>query len=49
MPADKAEAGIARIVSELREAVPTRIVLEAIGGREVRIATELARCRLQST
>jgi transposase len=40
------EAGIARIVSVLREAAPTLIVLEATGGREVRIATELARCRL---
>jgi transposase len=40
------EAGIARIVSVLREAAPTRIVLEATGGREVRITTELVRCRL---
>ena len=37
------EAGIARIVGELRAAAPTLIVLEATGGLEVRIATELAR------
>lgn len=37
------EAGIARIVSVLREAAPALIVLEATGGLEVRIATELTR------
>jgi transposase len=40
------ETGMARIVEELRQAAPTRIVLEATGGLEVRIATKLARCRL---
>jgi transposase len=40
------EAGIARIVSDLREVAPALIVPEATGGLEVRIATELARCPL---
>jgi transposase len=37
------DEGIARIVACLREAAPTLTVLEATGGLEVRIATELAR------
>ena len=37
------EAGIHQIVECLREASPTLIVIEATGGLEVRIATELAR------
>jgi transposase len=37
------EAGLARIVEALRQAAPTLAVLEATGGLEVRIATELAR------
>jgi transposase len=36
------EEGVARIVEYLREAVPTLTVLEATGGLETRIATELA-------
>lgn len=36
------EAGIGQIVSRLKEAIPTLIVMEATGGLEVRIATELA-------
>lgn len=36
------EAGISQIVGCLREALPTLIVMEATGGLEVRIATELA-------
>ena len=36
------EAGIAQIASRLKEVGPTLIVLEATGGLEVRIATELA-------
>lgn len=36
------EAGIRRTVSRLEEVKPTLIVLEATGGLEVRIATELA-------
>jgi transposase len=40
---DYDEAGMARIVSELRQAAPTLIVLEATGGPEVRVATERAR------
>jgi transposase len=40
------EAGIARVVGELRAAAPTLIVLEATGGLEVRIATECARSGL---
>lgn len=36
------EAGIGQIVSRLKEAAPTLIVMEATGGLEVRIATELA-------
>jgi transposase len=43
---DYDEAGIAQIVRELRQAAPTLIVLEATGGLEVRIATELAHSRL---
>jgi transposase len=37
------EAGMLEIVRELRRAAPTLIVLEATGGLEVRVATELAR------
>jgi transposase len=40
---DYDEAGITRIVECLREAAPTLTVMEATGGLEVRIATELAR------
>ncbi|MDR3323262.1 MAG: transposase, partial [Zoogloeaceae bacterium] len=36
------EEGMARIVSGLREAVPRLIVMEATGGLEIRLATELA-------
>jgi len=36
------EAGIRQIVSRLKEVHPTLIVIEATGGLEVRIATELA-------
>lgn len=36
------EAGIRQVVSRLKEANPTLIVIEATGGLEVRIATELA-------
>ncbi len=36
------EAGISQIVGSLKEARPTLVVLEATGGLEVRIATELA-------
>lgn len=36
------EAGIDQIVGHLKEAAPTLIVMEATGGLEVRIATELA-------
>jgi hypothetical protein len=36
------EEGMARIVSGLREAAPNLIVMEATGGLEIRLATELA-------
>jgi transposase len=36
------EAGIRQVVSRLKELAPTLIVMEATGGLEVRIATELA-------
>lgn len=36
------EAGISQIVVRLKEIIPTLIVMEATGGLEVRIATELA-------
>lgn len=36
------EAGVRQVVSRLKEASPTLIVIEATGGLEVRIATELA-------
>ena len=36
------EAGISQIIGRLKEASPTLIVVEATGGLEVRIATELA-------
>ena len=36
------EAGISQIAGSLKEAAPTLIVMEATGGLEVRIATELA-------
>lgn len=36
------DAGIGEIVNRLKEAAPTLIVMEATGGLEVRIATELA-------
>ena len=36
------EAGISQIVASLKAAAPTLIVMEATGGLEVRIATELA-------
>ena len=36
------EAGISQIVCRLKEVSPTLIVIEATGGLEVRIATELA-------
>jgi len=36
------EAGIKRLVARLKEVSPTLIVMEATGGLEVRIATELA-------
>ena len=36
------EAGISQIVASLKAAAPTLIVIEATGGLEVRIATELA-------
>ncbi|MCX7170942.1 MAG: transposase [Proteobacteria bacterium] len=39
---DYAEKGVAKIVKRLVEVVPTLIVIEATGGLEVRIATELA-------
>ena len=37
------EAGLAQIVSALRTAAPTLVVMEATGGLEVRVATELSR------
>jgi transposase len=40
---DYDDAGLARIVECLREAAPTLVVMEATGGLEVRVATELAR------
>ena len=40
---DYDEDGIVQIVTCLREAAPTLTVLEATGGLEVRITTELAR------
>ena len=40
---DYDEEGLARIVACLREAAPTLTVLEAMGGRKVRLATERAR------
>src|SRR5574340_1690052 len=40
--ADHDEAGIAQIVGQLKAAAPTLIVLEATGGLEVRLASQLA-------